>query len=106
LPGTQHRDGLRPQDLHDADDLFAADPSLRWEPRVTIPLRAGDCTFHSGLTGHMALPNRTDMARLAHVNIYMDAATAYSGAAHVVTDGLGLAAGDRLDGETFPRPWA
>jgi ectoine hydroxylase-related dioxygenase (phytanoyl-CoA dioxygenase family) len=106
LPGTQHRDGLRPQDLHDADDLFAADPSLRWEPRVTVPLRAGDCTFHSGYTGHMALPNQTGTARLAHVNIYIDAETAYSGDAHPVTDDLGLAAGDRLEGDHFPRPWA
>jgi phytanoyl-CoA hydroxylase len=106
LPGTQHRTGLRPQDLHREDDLFALDPSLRWVPRVTVPLRAGDCTFHSGYTGHMALPNRTDQARLAHVVIYMDEATTYSGAEHIVTDPLGLAAGDRLDGDTFPRPWA
>ncbi|MEU5876233.1 phytanoyl-CoA dioxygenase family protein [Spirillospora sp. NPDC047279] len=106
LPGTQHRTGLRSQDLHDAEDLFAADPSLRWAPRVTLPLRAGDCTFHSGYTGHMALPNRTGTARLAHVTIYIDADTAYSGAAHPVTDGLGLTPGSRLDGEDFPRPWA
>ena len=42
LPGTQHRTGLRPQDLHHEDDLFALDPSLRWIPRITVPLRAGD----------------------------------------------------------------
>jgi phytanoyl-CoA dioxygenase PhyH len=105
LPGTQNRTGLRPQDLHHEDDLFTLDPPLRWIPRITVPLRAGDCTFHSGYTGHMAMPNRTDLARLAHVIIYMDAATTYSGAEHVVTDPLGLVAGDRLDGDTFPRPW-
>jgi phytanoyl-CoA hydroxylase len=38
------------------------------------------------------------------VNIYMDEATTYSGAAHVVTDPLGLATGDRLEGDAFPRP--
>jgi ectoine hydroxylase-related dioxygenase (phytanoyl-CoA dioxygenase family) len=106
LPGTQDRTGLRPQDLHHEDDLFVMDPSLRWIPRVTVPLRAGDCTFHSGYTGHMALPNRTDLARLAQVVIYMDAETTYTGTEHVVTDPLGLAEGDRLDGDTFPRPWA
>ena len=105
LPGTQHRTGLRPQDLHHEDDLFALDPSLRWIPRITVPLRAGDCTFHSGYTGHMALSNRTELARFAHVIIYMDEATTYSGAAHIVTDPLGLVAGDRLDVDTFPRPW-
>jgi phytanoyl-CoA hydroxylase len=105
LPGTQNRTGLRPQDLHEEDDLFEVDPELRWLPRVTVPLRAGDCTFHSGYTGHMALPNRTDQARLAHVVIYMDEATTYSGTEHVVTDPLGLTPGARLDSETFPRPW-
>lgn len=105
LPGTQHRTGLRPQDLHHEEDLFEMDPSLRWIPRVTVPLRAGDCTFHSGYTGHMALPNRTDQARFAHVVIYMDEATTFNGTAHVITDPLGLDAGDRLDGDTFPRPW-
>ncbi|HEY8458353.1 MAG TPA: phytanoyl-CoA dioxygenase family protein [Actinopolymorphaceae bacterium] len=106
LPKTQHLTGLRPQDLHDEDDLFSIEPSLRWLPRVTVPLRAGDCTFHSSYTCHMALPNRTDQARLAHVVIYMDEATTYSGDKHVVTDPLGLKPGDRLDGDTFPRPWA
>lgn len=106
LPGTQNREGLRAQDLHDADDLFKADPELRWIPRVTVPLRAGDCTFHSGYTGHMALPNTTDLARLAHVVIYMDEETTYTGDPHPITDPLGLTKGAHLDGETFPRPWA
>jgi phytanoyl-CoA hydroxylase len=105
LPGTQDRVSLRPQDLHEEEDLFAVDPSLRWIPRVTVPLRAGDCTFHSGYTGHMALPNRTDQARLAHVSIYMDEATRFDGTGHVATDPLPLAGGDRLDGAAFPRPW-
>jgi hypothetical protein len=103
LPGTQHRTGLRPQDLHHEDDLFTVDPALRWIPRVTVPLRAGDCTFHSGYTGHMALTNRTDLARIAHVVIYMDEATTYSGTEHPVTDPLGLVAGAPLNGESFPR---
>jgi ectoine hydroxylase-related dioxygenase (phytanoyl-CoA dioxygenase family) len=104
LPGTQVLTGYRPQDLRDEEDLFTVNPSLRWLPRVTVPLRAGDATFHSSYTGHMALPNRTDQARLAHVVIYMDAETRYAGTPHVVTDPLGLAPGDRLDGATFPRP--
>jgi ectoine hydroxylase-related dioxygenase (phytanoyl-CoA dioxygenase family) len=103
LPGTQRRTGLSAQDLHDSEDLFTMDPELRWSSRVTVPLRAGDCTFHNSYTGHMALPNSTDEARLAHVSIYMDEATRYTGAPHVVTDPLGLAAGDVLDGAEFPR---
>lgn len=36
----------------------------------------------------------------------MEANTTYSGTEHIVTAPLGLAVGDRLDGDTFPRPWA
>jgi phytanoyl-CoA hydroxylase len=104
LPGSQHHTTLQPQNLHDEDDLFQLDPSLRWIPRVTVPLRAGDCTFHNSYTGHMALPNRTDLARLAHVTIYMDAATHYNGRPHPVTDPLNLTPNTPLDGDTFPQP--
>jgi phytanoyl-CoA hydroxylase len=106
LPGTHARTDLQPQNLSEAEDLFTKAPDLRWSHRVTVPLRAGDCTFHSGYTAHMALPNTTDQARLAQVNIYMDRHTTYSGRPHIVTDPLQLTAGDNLAGDTFPRPWA
>ena len=103
LPGVQHRTDLRPQDLANEDDLMALWPGLRYEPRVTLPLRVGDCTFHSGFTPHMAHANDTDIARVAHIIIYMDAETTYTGAKHVITDPLGLTPGEVLAGEMFPR---
>ncbi|WP_230208301.1 phytanoyl-CoA dioxygenase family protein [Microlunatus sp. Gsoil 973] len=102
LPGTQHLTGLRPQNLAEEEDLFGLAPELRWLPRITYPLRAGDVTFHTSYTGHMALDNRTDEARYAHITVYMDAETRFNGNPHVVTNPLGLAPNDRLDGETFP----
>jgi ectoine hydroxylase-related dioxygenase (phytanoyl-CoA dioxygenase family) len=102
IPGAQGRRDLRSQDLSDSDDLMALWPELAFEPRVTLPLRAGDCTFHNGYCPHMAGQNDTDVARVAHIIIYMDAATTYTGAAHVVTDPLGLQPGDLLAGEMFP----
>lgn len=105
LPGSHRMTNLRQQDLQDAGDLFRVEPSLRWFPRVTLPLRAGDCTFHNSYTAHMALPNRTARPRLAHVNIYMDAETTYAGTPHTVTDPLMLDADQPLDGDLFPRPW-
>jgi ectoine hydroxylase-related dioxygenase (phytanoyl-CoA dioxygenase family) len=103
IPGSHTRTDLRPQNLTDSEDLFRISPDLAWEPRVTVPLRAGDCTFHNGLCAHMALANQTDEIRFAHVVIFMDAETTYTGQRHVVTDPLGLSAGQRLDGELFPR---
>jgi ectoine hydroxylase-related dioxygenase (phytanoyl-CoA dioxygenase family) len=103
LPGSQRRAGLAAQDLSDEHDLFRKAPDLAWFPRVTLPLQAGDCTFHHALCAHMATPNRTSEARVAHVIIYTDAVTTFTGAPHPVTDGVGLTPGHPLDGDLFPR---
>jgi ectoine hydroxylase-related dioxygenase (phytanoyl-CoA dioxygenase family) len=106
VPGSHLFDEFASVDLEDASALFRAMPQLMWEPRVTVPLRAGDLTFHHGTCAHSATPNLTDEPRVAHAVIYMDEGTRYSGAPHVVTDPLGLRAGDLLDGDLFPRPAA
>lgn len=103
LPGSHHGyDGLRSQDLSDSMDLFRIAPDLAWAPRTTIPLRAGDVTFHNGMTVHTAAPNRTDEARIAQVVIYVDAEVKFDGSSHPVTDGLDLNVGEPLPGDRFP----
>lgn len=102
LPGSQDRDDLPMQNLEDGRSLFAICPDLEWSPRTTVPLRAGDATFHHGRCAHMAGPNRLDTPRVAHVAIFMEAGARFSGAGHVVTDPLGIPAGDPLDGDLFP----
>ncbi|GAB4468870.1 MAG: hypothetical protein OHK0029_41380 [Armatimonadaceae bacterium] len=102
IPGSHRRTDLPTQILSDATSLFRICPELEWEPRVTVPLRAGDCTFHHGRCAHMATPNFTDDPRVAHVVIYMDAETRYSGKPHVVTDPLELQTGDVLNHALFP----
>ena len=103
LPGSQKRSDLKQQNLADADSLFSICPDLQWEPRVTVPLRAGDCTFHHARCAHMATPNFTDEPRVAHVVIFMDAQTQFDGRRHVVTQELDLSVGQTLEGELFPR---
>ncbi|MFI7066788.1 phytanoyl-CoA dioxygenase family protein [Kribbella sp. NPDC050124] len=102
IPGSQHHKDLLGQGLADRDGLFRAAPDLRWEERLTIPLRAGDCTFHNSYLAHSATPNLTDDPRFAHVTIFIDAETTYTGDSHVVSDGLGLTVGEPLDHELFP----
>jgi phytanoyl-CoA hydroxylase len=68
--------------------------------------RTGNTVSSGSAASSIPTGSNTDQARLAYVIIYMDEATTYSGAEHVVTDPLGLVAGDRLDGDTFPRLWA
>lgn len=102
VPGQQGRRDIRAIDLTGGTDLFTAAGDLTWEPRVTIPLRAGDVTFHNGYTPHTANANDTDEYRWAQVNIYVDRDLTFSGGEHPVTDGLGLAVGDRLPDAHFP----
>jgi phytanoyl-CoA hydroxylase len=103
IPGSHLRRDLRPQDLTDSHDLLNIYPELTWSPRVTVPLRAGDCTFHHSYLAHMANSNITDVPRVAHIIIYMDADTTYNGSPHVITDPLNLEVGQPLDGELFPQ---
>jgi phytanoyl-CoA hydroxylase len=103
LPGSHRYEEFASVDLEDAAALFAAMPQLTWQPRVTVPLRAGDLTFHHGACAHAATPNLTNEPRVAHAIIYMDDGTCYNGAAHPVTDQLGLSEGELLTGDLFPR---
>ncbi|MGI8457667.1 MAG: phytanoyl-CoA dioxygenase family protein [Propionibacteriaceae bacterium] len=102
IPGQQDRTDLRAVDLTDATDLFGVAPDLIFAPRVTIPLRAGDVTFHHGYTPHTANPNDTDDPRLAHVVIYVDRNLTFDGRPHVCTAALGLEVGQTLPDDAFP----
>src|SRR4051794_9488620 len=102
IPGSHRRTDLPMQNLADARSLFTIAPDLIWSRRITVPLRAGDCTFHHGRCAHMATPNHTDEPRVAHVVIFMDAAALYRTAPHVITDPLKLQEGAPLEGELFP----
>ena len=102
IPGSFHLQNLRPQDLANSYDLLSIAPELNWEPRVTVPLHAGDCTFHHSYIAHMANANITDEPRVAHIVIYMDGDTKYDGKPHPVTDPLKLETGQPLEGDLFP----
>ncbi|GAA3558575.1 hypothetical protein GCM10022197_12390 [Microlunatus spumicola] len=102
LPAQQDRHDIRAVDLTDRTDLFEAAPELAYAPRVTLPLRAGDVTFHNGYTPHTANANDTDEVRLAHVVIYVDRDVAYDGRPHVCTDPLGLRVDEPLPDAEFP----
>lgn len=103
VTGSQDWQDLPPQNLRDHESLARLRPEIRWRERVTLPLRAGDCTFHNAYTAHSATPNDTDEARLAHVIIYMDVAATYTGKGHPVTDPLHLTVGQPYPDDRFPR---
>ncbi len=102
LPGSFKHTDLPAQSLADPRSLFAIEPEFVWFPRVTVPLKAGDCTFHHGRCAHMATPNFTDDPRVAHIVIFMETTTTYDGKGHVVTDPLNLTVGEPIVGTLFP----
>jgi phytanoyl-CoA hydroxylase len=102
LPGSFRRTELPAQNLGDPRSFFDVAPDLIWSPRVTLPLKAGDCTFHHGRCAHMATPNLTDDPRVAHIVIFMEPCTTYNGKGHIVTDPLNLTVGEPIAGELFP----
>jgi phytanoyl-CoA hydroxylase len=103
IPGTHRRTDIRAADLHSRTDFFDAAPDVTFLPRVTVPLRAGDCTFHHAYLAHTANPNDTDDFRYAFVSIYVDTEVTYNGRPHPCTDDLGLEVGSTLPEEEFPR---
>ena len=76
-------------------------PDAQQKP-VMVPLKAGSCTFHDGLTFHYAHANQTQMPRRAYAIIYTPDGTTYTGKPHVVTKGQPLSAGQPLSGPLFP----
>jgi ectoine hydroxylase-related dioxygenase (phytanoyl-CoA dioxygenase family) len=105
VPKTQKIINLKSIDLVTPSDIFE-DEGAREADRnttVVVRLKAGSCTFHDGLTFHYAHANQTDKPRRALAIIYMPEGTTFNGNGHVCTEGLGLNAGDRLQGGLFPR---
>jgi len=103
MPGSQHKTGLPVQNPHDHQSLNQIWPESQWQERVTIPLRAGDCTFHDSWTAHTANANDTDRARIAHTTIYMHTDTTFDGRPHPVTSPMDLEPGAPFPDQRFPR---
>ena len=90
------------QSLADGRSLFSLAPDLEYEERVTLPLRAGDCTFHNGRCAHMANANTTDVPRVALSVIMMGRDTRFRDKPHPCTDGKGFKPGQIIEGDEFP----
>ncbi len=65
-------------------DLLSEEQEAKWNP-VPVELKAGDCTWHHGLTFHFARPNTTEHTRRAFVTIY-------------IPDGVTFAADEKMEG--------
>jgi ectoine hydroxylase-related dioxygenase (phytanoyl-CoA dioxygenase family) len=104
IPKSHRAGKLKNISLTDPVDLFeyVKGTDIAKEKPVIVPLKAGSCTFHDGLTFHYAFHNQTEKPRRALAIIYMPDGTTYNGNRHVVTDGQGLETGKPIRGPLFP----
>ncbi|GAA2915017.1 hypothetical protein GCM10010517_81310 [Streptosporangium fragile] len=95
-----------PERAVEAWDAYSR-PEVRWMPRVAVPIRAGDCTFHHTRVVHAAGANSTGHTRVSVTTVYMDADAVYRPTGNQHIDELAgageLVPGRPLRGERFPR---
>jgi phytanoyl-CoA hydroxylase len=65
-------------------DLFKIFPKMGDVDPVAVPMKAGDCSFHNGLTGHGAGANMTRGRRIAMTCAYMPVGSTYNGQTNIL----------------------
>jgi phytanoyl-CoA hydroxylase len=112
LPGSHRRGGPERIDtaefnfddaVHDEERSYLFDywPELKWLPRITVPLRAGDATFHHRRVAHLAGANQTAANRVSIVITYTDAEATYK--PRPGHDPLPYRPGQPLPDDRYPR---
>lgn len=81
--------------------LFDVYPDMKNVDPVPVPMKAGDCSFHNGLTAHGAGANMTRGRRIAMTCGYMPAGSTFNGQANILPPDYlaSLSVGDVLDNE-------
>ncbi|CAI6081557.1 phytanoyl-CoA dioxygenase family protein [Cohnella sp. JJ-181] len=104
VPKSNRLGKLKGIDLADPQNIFdyVEGGQADAQKPVVVPLKAGSCTFHDGLTFHYAHANATDRPRRVLAIIYMPDGVTYNGDAHVVTDDAGLEKDRPIAGPRFP----
>ena len=65
-------------------DLFRIYPEMAKIDPVPVPMKAGDCSFHNGLTAHGAGANMTRGRRIAMTCAYMPEGSTYNGKTNIL----------------------
>ncbi|MET8875625.1 phytanoyl-CoA dioxygenase family protein [Nocardia sp. NPDC004604] len=108
LPNSHKRPGPHRAEVaevrnHPTTYMFAEWPELEWGPRVTVPLRAGDVTFHQSTVGHASGGNVSDGVRLAFITTYTGATAIYQPRPGHQRMDMDLEPGQQLPDHRYPR---
>ncbi len=87
VPGTQKLASFETCDIgKDLGALFKVYPKMGEIDPVCVPMKAGDCSFHSGIAAHGAGANMTRKRRIAMTCAYMPVGSTFNGQQNVLPD--------------------
>jgi ectoine hydroxylase-related dioxygenase (phytanoyl-CoA dioxygenase family) len=105
LSGSHHLGPIAAENYDSDEEMFARlSPAERESMTeiVEVPLKAGDATFHAGLTMHRAGANVSAEDRLVWSVEYISGDTLFNGVPHRGVEGLGLTLFAPFDHPKFP----
>ena len=82
-------------------ELFDINPAFKQKDTVGVPLKAGGCAFHNGLTAHGASANMTRGQRRAMTCAYMPSGSTFNGQQNILPDSYfqALKVGEELNND-------
>ncbi|RYG01968.1 MAG: phytanoyl-CoA dioxygenase family protein [Chitinophagaceae bacterium] len=87
IPGSHLRTNFdNPGIGKNMDAIFQTYPQLVHQKSVAVPMKAGSCSFHNGLTIHGAGPNMTNGFRRAMTCAYMPDGAQFNGIKNILSD--------------------
>lgn len=108
-PGTQRFARFDNVNIgQDLGALFKLYPEMAKVDPVPVPMKAGDCSFHNGLTAHGAGANMTRGRRIAMTCAYMPVGSPFNGQQNILPDAYfrSLKKGDLLENDEWnPVVW-
>jgi ectoine hydroxylase-related dioxygenase (phytanoyl-CoA dioxygenase family) len=102
IPGTHHMAAFDNAGIgQNLGGLFSVFPQMAGVDTVPVPLKAGDCSFHNGLTAHGAGANMTRGRRIAMTCAYMPEGSTFNGVQNILEKEYfeSLTVGDTLDND-------
>lgn len=100
IPGSYHKTTYENPGIgKNMDAVFDFYPQLKNEPSIAVPMKAGSCSFHNGLTIHGAGANMTNGFRRAMTCAYMPDGAVFNGIKNILSEEqfAGLNVGDVLN---------
>ncbi|MCE0497464.1 MAG: phytanoyl-CoA dioxygenase family protein [Methylacidiphilales bacterium] len=87
VPGTQRLATFDNVGIgNDLGELFRIYPKMREIDPICVPMKAGDCSFHNGLTAHGAGANMTRKRRIAMTCAYMPVGSTFNGQRNILPE--------------------